>query len=149
MTITKNWILAAALATGLAATPGLAAQEEEPAPAEEAAQAAESVEPITGLEFEGTLGAVDAEQRILLVTSAEGDELLFHYDDATEVVGQDSVQGLSGEGETMLRIEYRAEGSRAVAERIEAVASGGESAAPQDEAPGAPGEQPTSEDPEL
>jgi hypothetical protein len=153
MRITKNWLLAGTFATCLGVTPALAQQEEPapvepPAPIEEPAANAESAEPITGLEFDGTLKAVDAEEMILLVTSAEGEDLLFHYDDATEVVGQDDVQGLSGEGTTMLHITYRAEGDRAIAERIEpSMADASDEAAAPEEAP-APETEPNSEEPE-
>jgi hypothetical protein len=156
MRITKNWLFAGALASCLGVTPGLAIQQEEPAPAEqpapveEQAAADESAEPITGLEIEGTLKGVDPDEQIFLVTSSTGEELLFHYDDQTEVVGQDGgVQGLSGAGETMLHIEYRAEGNRAIAERLEPAANAPDAAEEPAETAPAPEELPDSEDPGL
>lgn len=134
MRIKTNWVFAAALAACLGATPGLAIEQEAPAPAEEPLPAEESApettaaeepaEPIRGLEIQGTLKAVDPDAQVFLITSANGEELLFHYDDQTEVVGQDEgVQGLSGAGETMLEIEYRAEGDMAIAERLQPAAA--------------------------
>ncbi|MDX1439630.1 MAG: hypothetical protein R3284_06990 [Rubricoccaceae bacterium] len=74
---------------------------------------------VRGLELEAELRAVDPDLRIFLVVGEEGNEMLFHYDSETEVVGHlDGVQGLAGRGGTWTRIEYRAEGEKAIAERI-------------------------------
>lgn len=138
MKTTKNWFIAGALAACLGAVPGLAiAQEGTPSEQGAESEPVQSVEPIRGLEFDGTLKAVDADRQFILVTSAEGEDLLFHYDDGTEVAGQDTVQGLSGETGMLLHIVYRAEGDRAIAERIE----------PSEPGPNAAPPDPASEDP--
>ena len=92
----------------------------EPAQGEPAQTEAEAVQIITGLDQEGELRAVDTDERFFLVVGRSGNEMLFHYDDQTAVVGEtEGVQGLTGQAGTWVQIEFRAEGERAIAERIE------------------------------
>jgi len=110
---TRRWCLMFGLAlTVTVIVPGVAyGQPAQPAP-----------QPITGLEEEGELLAVDPDKRLFLVVGDDATEMLFYYDDQTEVGGQtEGVQGLTGEAGTWLRIQYRADGERAIAERIEIV----------------------------
>jgi len=80
----------------------------------------QAAQPKTGLEQEGKLKSVDSDKMIFLIVDANDKEMLFHYDDQTKVVGQTAgVQGLTGQGDTLLRIQYRAEGENAIAEKIE------------------------------
>jgi hypothetical protein len=92
---------------------------------------------VTGLMHEGELRSVDPDKSIFLVVGAGGNEVLFHYDDQTEVVGASSgVQGLTGQSGTWLKIEYRAEGEKAIAEKIELAerdAGAGEAPSPANE----------------
>jgi len=111
-------------------------QADEPAetPAEAPSEApAESAQVVTGLELEGELRGVDPDESIFLIVGENGNEMLFHYDDQTEVTGQtEGVQGLTGQGGMWVRIEYRAEGERAVAERIELGERGAEAESPDE-----------------
>lgn len=91
-------------------------QSQEPAEAPESQPA----EVVTGLQAEGALRAVDPDESIFLIVGEDGSELLFHYNEDTEVVGEpDGVQGLTGQSDTWVRIDFRAEGTQAIAERIE------------------------------
>jgi hypothetical protein len=121
------------------------AQEQPPAPAAPGAPAPaapvdEAPRVVPGLHAEGELRGIDSEQRFFLVVGEEGNEMLFHYDDGTEVAGGDvGVQGLAGEGGAWLSIDYRAEGENAIAESIEMSQRPVRApAAPQGEAPEAP-----------
>lgn len=103
-------------APALSGTPQ-APQEE---PAQEPALQEPAAEVVTGLEAEGELRAIDADQSILLVVGSDGTEMLFHVDADTQVEGEsEGVQGLSGQAGTTLHIDYRAEGTRAIAESIQ------------------------------
>jgi hypothetical protein len=78
-------------------------------------QARRTITPI-----EGQLKAVGTEKQIVLVDRTSGDEVLFYFDEQTQVQGKSGgVQGLAGQPGTMIRVHYRAEGERAIAERIE------------------------------
>jgi len=135
---TIRWLLAFGVMLILGAVVSqsvLFGQVEEPAPAEEPAQVeqpgqadSEPVKAIRGLEQEGELRAIDAEKSIFLLVGDDGKEMLFHYDDQTEVTGQtEGVQGLTGQSGLRLQIQYRAEGEKAIAEKIEVTESGPES----------------------
>lgn len=111
------WILA----LGFALPFGFVANSDAAFQAPEGEQEVQPERVVSGLELEGELKAVDTDRRIILLVSDEGSEMLVRYDDQTEVVGQDDVQGLSGRAGRQLRIQYRAEGSNAFAERIEMI----------------------------
>ena len=118
-----NWVLLILVVVGLVgfSAPVALGQAEQPQPIEGPQESGgQETQPITGLELEGQLKAVDVDGRFLLVTGAGGEEMLVHFDDQTQVAGPvDSPQGLTGQSGTWLHIEYRAEGQRAIAERIE------------------------------
>ena len=121
-------------------------QSQSAEPAQDQTQT-KSVQPIAGLEQEGKLKAVDPDKKIFLIVDANDKEMLFHYDDQTEVAGQaEGVQGLTGSGGTWLRIQYRAEGENAIAEKIEQI-DHEESAAPSEAQP--PGEENDPAPPEV
>jgi hypothetical protein len=129
-------------------------QSQSAEPAQDQTQT-KSAQPIAGLEQEGKLKAVDPDKKIFLIVDANDKEMLFHYDDQTEVAGQaEGVQGLTGSGGTWLRIQYRAEGENAIAEKIEQI-DHEESAAPSEaqprgeEANPAPPEVPSQESPRF
>jgi hypothetical protein len=95
---------------------------------------------VTGLEAEGALTGVDTDEMIFLVVGDDGAEMMFYYEAQTSVAGQDDgVQGLAGDAGTRVRIEYRAEGTRAIAESIEILAA----APAETESEIAPGPEPT------
>ena len=131
MTLTNRWfrtlgsmVLAAAtlpaFALGQDAQPAPAAGQDpqQEAPAAEEAQ----TQVVTGLEAEGALTGVDPDEMIFLVAGDDATEMLFHYEAQTSVTGEsEGVQGLAGDTGTRVRIQYRAEGTRAIAEAIEVV----------------------------
>lgn len=89
----------------------------------------------------------EAEQQGQAQQTAEAEAdaplLLFHYDDQTEVFGDiQRIEGLSEQPNAQVRIDYRAEGNRAIAERIEVLGNPqeaqpeGREAEDQDEEPG-------------
>ena len=122
--LSVNLLLAAASgAVALGQAEPQAQPQQNQASSESQAQPAQV---ITGLEAEGELKAVDTNRKIFLITSGENmDELLFHYDDQTEVLDQsEGVEGLAGQSQTWVRIGYRAEGAQAIAETIEILDSG-------------------------
>lgn len=130
-----HWALAATVALLLGTLPMLA-QSDSPQPAEPTQPNSESAAPasqstqtegespriVRGLHGEGTLKGVDTEERIFLITDENGKEMMFYFDEDTEVLGQTSAaQGLTGQSGNRVRIMYRAEGEKAVAEQIELV----------------------------
>ena len=72
--------------------------------------------------FEGQLTKVDAAAKSISVKGTTGPEMLFNYDDKTEVIGPVSdVQGLTGTPGTALKVTYRQEKGSNWATRIEVV----------------------------
>jgi hypothetical protein len=60
--------------------------------------------------FEGQLTKVDATAKSISVKGSTGPEMIFNYDDQTQVIGAEkNVQGLAGNSGTPLRITYRQE----------------------------------------
>jgi hypothetical protein len=100
--------------------PAQSAEPADPYAAEADEAADQSGEAVAGLEQEGELKSVDADESVFLIVADNGEEMLFHYDDQTEVADQtEGVQGLAGQSGAWLKIQYRAEGDKAIAERIE------------------------------
>ena len=72
--------------------------------------------------FEGQLLKVDAAAKSISVKGSTGPEMVFSYDDKTEVLGPaKDVQGLTGKSGTALKITYRQEKGSNWATRIEIV----------------------------
>src|SRR2546425_6524388 len=60
--------------------------------------------------FQGQLMKVDANAKTISVKGAGDAEMLFQYNDRTQVVGQKDIQGLATETGTQLRVTYREAG---------------------------------------
>ena len=72
--------------------------------------------------FEGQLTKVDATAKAISVKPATGPEMLFMWDDHTQVVGPEKdIQGLAGKTGTPLKVSYRQEKGVNLATRIEIV----------------------------
>jgi hypothetical protein len=70
--------------------------------------------------FEGQLVKVDATAKSISVKGTSGPEMLFKYDDQTQIVGPEkSVQGLAGKSGTQLKVSYRQDKGSNWATRIE------------------------------
>jgi len=118
-TIIPAAVVAVALSAAplMAQTPAPAPQPEPqreapatPAPAPEQAQQSMSVE--------GELLRVDAEAKQFWVRSADG-EKQFSFNDETEITGEDqNVEGLATMTGTRVKVDYKAEGTTAVATKI-------------------------------
>ena len=72
--------------------------------------------------FEGQLTKVDSAAKAISVKGSTGPEMLFNYDEKTQVVGPvKDVQGLTGTPGTALRVTYRQDKGSNWATRIEIV----------------------------
>ena len=72
--------------------------------------------------FEGQLSKVDAATKSISVKGSTGPEMLFNYDDKTQVIGPvKDVQGLAGTPGTALKVTYHQEKGSNWATRIEIV----------------------------
>jgi hypothetical protein len=70
--------------------------------------------------FEGLLTKVDATTKSISVKGSTGPEMMFKYDDQTQVIGAEkNVQGLAGKSGTPLKVTYRQEKGSNWATRIE------------------------------
>ena len=70
--------------------------------------------------FEGQLTKVDATAKSISVKGSTGPEMMFNYDDQTQVIGPEkNVQGLAGKTGTTLKVTYRQEKGSNWATRIE------------------------------
>ena len=110
-------ITAAAVAVAMSASPLMAQQpmpQQEPsrqAPAPEQAQ--------QSMSMEGELLRVDVDAKHFWVRSAEG-EKQFSFNDDTEITGEGrNVEGLATMAGTRVKVEYKAEGTTAVATKID------------------------------
>ena len=72
--------------------------------------------------FEGQLTKVDTTAKSISVKGSTGPEMVFSYDDRTQVVGPvKDVQGLAGASGTTLKVTYRQDRGNNLATRIEVV----------------------------
>ena len=72
--------------------------------------------------FEGQLTKVDADAKSISVKGATGPEMVFNYDEQTQVIGPDkTIQGLAGKSGTPLKVSYREDKGSNWATRIEVV----------------------------
>jgi len=72
--------------------------------------------------FSGQLAKVDTAARSIAVKGADNKEMMFSYDDKTQVIGPEkTVQGLAGKTGTPVRVSFREEKGQNLATRIEVV----------------------------
>jgi hypothetical protein len=72
--------------------------------------------------FEGQLTKVDATAKSISVKGSTGPEMVFNYNDQTQIVGQEkTIQGLAGKTGTPLKVSYRQDKGTNWATRIEIV----------------------------
>ena len=70
--------------------------------------------------FEGQLTKVDTTAKLISVKGSSGPEMVFNYDDQTQVLGPvKDVQGLAGNSGTALKVTYRQDRGSNLATRIE------------------------------
>jgi hypothetical protein len=70
--------------------------------------------------FEGQLTKVDTTAKLISVKGSNGPEMVFNYDDQTQVLGPvKDVQGLAGNSGTALKVTYRQDRGSNLATRIE------------------------------
>jgi hypothetical protein len=123
-------------AVGLLIAP-LSAQEAQV----EQEQQVEQAQPAEAQSESGSLAWVKPDEKSFAITTADGRELQFMYDDQTRVSGaSEGVEGLATEEGTAVRVEFEARDQVAVATAIEVQASAADEAQPepQIEAPGEP-----------
>ncbi len=77
--------------------------------------------PSTEKTFDGQLMKVDAAAKSISVKGPDNKEMTFRYTDQTQVIGENSVQGLTGKAGAELKISYQEERGRNVATKIEVV----------------------------
>jgi urease accessory protein UreE len=113
MRITNRPALGALALGFLLAVPPLAAQE--------AQQAQEDGQDQPQVRSEsGTLTWVDVDKQTFAITTAEGQELQFHFTEQTTISGgQEGVAGLATEKGASVRVEYEAKDRMAMATLIE------------------------------
>jgi hypothetical protein len=91
----------------------------------------------------GELSSVDHDNQTLMVTTAEGLELEFSYDDQTEFIGfEDTVEGLSTNAGSQIEVFYREEAGQNLATRIQVHMSEDLNVGEQPEANPNPGDEP-------
>ena len=71
--------------------------------------------------FQGQLTKVDANAKSISVKGPGDMEMTFQYTDATPVVGEKNVQGLTGKTGTDLKVTYRTVDGKNMATKIEIV----------------------------
>jgi|SwirhisoilCB1_FD_contig_61_5357318_length_387_multi_5_in_0_out_0_1 hypothetical protein len=71
--------------------------------------------------FDGQLTKVDAAAKSISVKGADNKEMMFHYTDQTQVIGEQSIQGLTGKAGAQLKISYQEQGKNNIATKIEVV----------------------------
>lgn len=67
----------------------------------------------------GQLAKVDASAKEITIKGSDNKEMVFTYNDATQITGVDGPQGLAGKTGSTLRVTYRASGGDNLATRIE------------------------------
>jgi|SRR5688572_12536840 hypothetical protein len=73
--------------------------------------------------FEGSLAKVDVAAKLITVKGADNKEMMFAYDDKTQIVGVEGPQGLSGKTGSNLKIAYRENRGINLASRVEVAAA--------------------------
>jgi hypothetical protein len=114
---------AAALAVALVGAPVQAQDQGEvrPAPAQAQSQPSQDQDQARAetKTAQGELARVDAEKHMFWIKDADDKEMQFSYNDDTEVTGEaKNVEGLSTEAGSRVSVEYRTEGTTAVATKI-------------------------------
>lgn len=67
----------------------------------------------------GELKSIDATAKMLVVTTSEGSDMEFWYNDSTEIEGaQGTVEGLSGSAGSKVKVSYKTEEGKNIATRI-------------------------------
>lgn len=118
----KRSILLVSMLALVFTIPLLAAQQA--APAEPQGKTSPNPPDLEVRTFEGELSKIDSVAKTLTVKATDPDkeqkEMVFSYDDETQVVGVDNgAQGLSGKTGSMLKISYREQRGKNQATRIE------------------------------
>jgi hypothetical protein len=67
----------------------------------------------------GQLAKVDASAKEITIKGSDNKEMVFTYNDATQITGVDGPQGLAGKTGSTLRVTYRVSGGDNLATRIE------------------------------
>jgi hypothetical protein len=57
--------------------------------------------------FEGQLSKVDSTAKTIILKGTDDKEMTFSYNDTTQVVGADDIQGLTGKTGASLKVSYR------------------------------------------
>lgn len=70
-------------------------------------------------EAQGKLVEVDVDAQTLAIEQEDGTRLTFHFDESTEVMGAEGVQGLANNQGTWVKIQYHVEDSENYATSIE------------------------------
>jgi hypothetical protein len=115
-------IPAAALCMAMSASPLMAQQAPQapqPAPRQEAPAPDQGKSTQQAMAIEGELVRVDVDAKRLWVRSSEG-EKQFTFTDQTEITGEGrNVEGLATMAGTRVKVEYKSEGTSAVATKID------------------------------
>lgn len=115
MKLSVHFTLPAALLALAIGTAPVMAQAPAPAPAQPPAPGAQA----RATMVQGELVRVDADKQMLWIEGADGKEIQFRYTAATEVSGEaQNVEGLATKTGTRVTVEFRVEGSEAIATKI-------------------------------
>ena len=87
--------------------------QDKPAPAPQEQAAAKS------MTLQGELVKVDADAKTITVKGSDSKEVLFTYNDKTEVKGAGDVAGLATAAGSKVSVEFTPEGGKKIATRIE------------------------------
>ena len=69
--------------------------------------------------YEGSLSKIDVAAKLLTVKGADNKEMMFAYNDQTQISGVENAQGLTGKTGSTLKIVYRENRGINLASRIE------------------------------
>ncbi len=95
------------------------------------------------LSISGELKKVDPDAKQITVTTADGSDMQFVYNDETKCTGaQETIEGLSGSSGSKVTVYYRDENQQKIATRIDVQAAG-----KTDESPGVSPQQPDKDTP--
>jgi hypothetical protein len=110
----KNLLLTISLLAAVAFAPAVMAQEEQ-----SPWQLEDSGEAINENFISGQLKSVEPESQLLTVTTPEGQDVEFSYNEQTEFIGaQETVEGLSLTAGSQVSVYYNEEAGRNVATRV-------------------------------
>ena len=117
MKLNRMIVTASAFSFALGVSSLAYAQQQAP-PAQSPPPASQS-ESAKTMSLQGELVKVDADAKTISVKTADGAEVLFTYNDKTEVQGAREIAGLATQAGSKVTVQYTADKDKKIATRIE------------------------------